>query len=56
MQVYWKTLILKIVSWIIAEVILNLAGLDNLANYGEFIYKPYLSTQAGETSVAIVLL
>jgi hypothetical protein len=56
MQVYWKTLMLKIVGWIIAEVILNFAGLDNLANYSEFIYKPYLlCSQTCETSIAIAL-
>jgi hypothetical protein len=56
MKVYWKTLMLKIFGWIIAEIILNFAGLDNLANYSEFIYKPYLSTQACETSIVIALL
>jgi hypothetical protein len=53
MQVYWKTLTLKIVSWIIVEVALNLAGLDNLANYGEFISKSYLSLQPSKTLVGI---
>ncbi|NJM27642.1 MAG: hypothetical protein HC856_04285 [Pseudanabaena sp. RU_4_16] len=51
MQVYWKTLILNIGSWIVAEVILNVVGLDNLANYSEFLYKPYLNAQAYETSI-----
>jgi uncharacterized membrane protein len=50
MKVYWKTLMLNIGGWIIAEVILSFAGLDNLANYSEFLYKPYLSAQVSETS------
>ena len=28
---------LKIVSWVVAEVILNLIGFDDLADYSEFI-------------------
>lgn len=53
MKVYWKTLILNIGSWIVAEIILNFVGLDNLANYSEFLYKPYLSAQAYETSIVL---
>jgi uncharacterized membrane protein len=56
MKVYWKTLILNIGSWIVAEIILNFVGLDNLANYSEFLYKPYLRAQAYETSIVIVLM
>jgi hypothetical protein len=33
-----KKALFEIASWLIAEVILNLVGLDNLANYSEFIF------------------
>lgn len=46
---------LNIGGWIIAEIILNFAGLDNLANYSEFLCKPYLCSQACETSIVIAL-
>jgi hypothetical protein len=55
MQSYWKTLTLKIASWTVAEVILNLVGLDGLANYNEFLSKWYLSIQISKTSITIVL-
>ncbi|PSB14957.1 hypothetical protein C7B76_14855 [filamentous cyanobacterium CCP2] len=28
----------KVITWIFAEVILNLVGLDNLADYSEYIF------------------
>jgi hypothetical protein len=32
-QQFW----LEVLTWVVAEVALNLVGLDNLADYGEFI-------------------
>ncbi len=55
MQVYWKTLMLNIGGWIVAEVVLNVVGLDGLANYNEFLSKWYLSVQISKTSITIVL-
>ncbi len=40
MQVKWKTLIAKVAVWIVLELILNLLGLDQLANYSEFLFHP----------------
>ncbi|HBB34373.1 MAG TPA: hypothetical protein DDZ80_25410 [Cyanobacteria bacterium UBA8803] len=37
MQVRWKTLIIKIGIWLTVEVVLNILGLNNIANYSEFI-------------------
>lgn len=37
MQVYWGKLAAKLTIWAATEVLLGLAGLDNLADYGEFI-------------------
>ena len=37
MQVKWQTLITKVVVWILLESLLNLLGLDQLANYSEFL-------------------
>jgi hypothetical protein len=36
--VKWKKLFAQIILWLVAEVILNLLGLDNLADYGEFVF------------------
>ncbi len=38
MQVKGKKLLLKTVVWLVAEILLNFLGLDNLADYSEFIF------------------
>ena len=37
MSISVKTLLIKLLMWLAAEVILNLVGLDNLADYSEFM-------------------
>jgi hypothetical protein len=39
MKFQWKKLLVKATVWLAAEIILNLIGLDNLADYSEFIYE-----------------
>ncbi len=39
MKIQWKKLLVKTIVWLAAEIILNLIGLDNLADYSEFIYE-----------------
>jgi hypothetical protein len=39
MKVEWKKMVVKVTVWVVAEIILNLIGLDNLANYTEFVYE-----------------
>jgi len=38
MRVNWNQLIAKILVWLAAEIVLNLVGLDNLADYSEFAH------------------
>ena len=33
----WQNLLLKIITWVLLEIVLNLVGFDDLANYHEFI-------------------
>ncbi|MGD1899458.1 MAG: hypothetical protein ACFB16_21250 [Phormidesmis sp.] len=33
----WHPLISKLFFWLVAEIILNLVGLDNVADYSEFL-------------------
>ena len=37
MQVYWQKLLIKMMFWLLSEVVLTLVGLDNLADYSEFL-------------------
>jgi hypothetical protein len=38
-QVKGKKLFAKILVWLAAEILLNFLGLDNLADYGEFVFE-----------------
>jgi hypothetical protein len=38
MKFYWKKVLLKTTIWLAAEIMLNLLGLDNIADYSEFVY------------------
>jgi hypothetical protein len=38
MKFYWKKVFVKTTIWLAAEIMLNLLGLDNIADYSEFIY------------------
>lgn len=39
MQVKWKSLITRLCFWLIAEIILNFLGNDDMADYSEFIFE-----------------
>ena len=39
MRVNCKALLLRVSIWLIAEISLNLVGLDDLADYSEFIFE-----------------
>ncbi|EAZ91654.1 hypothetical protein [Crocosphaera chwakensis] len=42
MQVKWKKLLLSLLITLACEILLNFLGLDDLADYGEFVFeKPY---------------
>jgi hypothetical protein len=38
MKVQWHKLLFKLTVWLCAEIMLNLLGLDDLADYGDFIF------------------
>ena len=39
MNVRWQKLLVKTFFWLATEIILNLVGIDDLADYSEFIYE-----------------
>lgn len=39
MQTQWQKTLLQISFWLIIEILLNLLGLDNLADYSEFVFE-----------------
>ncbi len=42
MNVRWKKLMTNVVIWLAAEILLNFLGLDDLADYSEFIFEKEL--------------
>ena len=38
MEVRWKILCTKTLIWLAAEIVLNLMGLDTIADYSEFLF------------------
>ncbi|AFY58444.1 hypothetical protein Riv7116_6088 [Rivularia sp. PCC 7116] len=39
MNVRWQKLLVKTSFWLATEIILNLIGIDDLADYSEFVYE-----------------
>jgi hypothetical protein len=56
MTIRWKRLLVKTSAWLTAEVCLNLVGLDNLADYGEFMLQEKAVAQAAATVVHLMAL
>lgn len=51
-----RQLFLKTTTWLIAEVILNLVGLDNLADYSEFLFDQTLNAAIDRPAITTVLV
>lgn len=46
MRVCWKKLCIRLGFWILAEIYLGFLGLDDLADYSEFLFEPRLIVRA----------
>lgn len=51
MNIQWQKLVTKILIWLVAEVLLSLIGLDDLADYSEFVFD-YRGSQGNNISIA----
>lgn len=56
MKTQRKQLLIKTAAWFIAEVVLNLAGLDNLADYSEFVFDQNLETIGAHPTIITTLV
>ena len=45
-KINWQKLILKIFFWLLLEAIFNLLGIDDLADYSEFLLMPKITIQS----------
>ena len=48
-EIHWRMLLTKFAIWLAAEVVLSLFGLDNFADYSEYLFRP-----RSELAIAIV--
>lgn len=37
MKIQWKVLLVKIIVWLVAEILFTCLGLDDIADYSEFL-------------------
>lgn len=51
MDMRFQRAVLKASFWLTTEVLLTLMGLDNLADYSEFVFQDRSSLSAIETSI-----
>lgn len=42
MSIRWKTFLIQGSIWLASEILLTLVGLDDLADYGEFVFEKHL--------------
>ena len=52
MQVKWKILFVKSIIWLLAELCLNFLELDNLADYGEFVFERNVVVFLGKQKIS----
>ena len=56
MKVKWRKLFVETSAWATAEVMLNLVGLDNLADYSEFVFQAKAIADATEAFSNLITL
>lgn len=53
MQVQWSKLLLKAAVWFCAEIALTCLGLDDLADYSEFVFQDRHGFPSSEFSISL---
>lgn len=54
MKIPGKSLLFKIILWMVTEMFLNLLGLDSIADYGEFVSGRHLDHENTINSAIVV--
>ncbi len=55
MKTQWKKVWVKATIWLVTEIILNLLGLDNLADYSEFIFDRDIAIATSQPKMTVVV-
>ncbi|MDJ0677913.1 MAG: hypothetical protein QNJ36_21440 [Calothrix sp. MO_167.B42] len=56
MKVQWQKLFIKTSVWLTAEILLNVIGLDNLADYSEFMVNNQALSQVTQAFSHLITL
>ena len=56
MKVQWQKLFIKTSVWLTAEILLNVIGLDNLADYSEFMVNNQALSQVTQAFSNLITL
>jgi hypothetical protein len=55
MKMQWKKIWVKTTIWLVTEIMLNLLGLDNLADYSEFLFEKEVAIEKHPPQMAVVV-
>lgn len=55
MKTQWKNVWVKATIWLVTEIILNFIGLDNLADYSEFIFEQEVMIATSQPQMTVVV-
>jgi hypothetical protein len=55
MKMQWQRIWLKATFWLLTEILLNLLGLDNLADYSEFLFEQEVAIALRQPQMAVVV-
>ncbi|GAB4188072.1 MAG: hypothetical protein Fur006_28310 [Coleofasciculaceae cyanobacterium] len=54
MKTQWKKIWIKATFWLATELVLNLLGLDNLADYSEFIFEQEVAIATHQPQIVVL--
>ena len=54
MKILWKKTWLKATTWLVAEILLSLIGLDNLADYSEYLFEKTMKLDNGHPKMTAI--
>ena len=56
MKIQWHKLLLKLTIWLVVEIVLNLMGLDDMADYSEFLFThSNTATVSGDVCITYII-
>ena len=55
MKRQWNRVWVKAATWLLVEFILNLSGLDTLADYSEFVFEQQVMIAGSRSSYSVIV-